>query len=101
SSTAPTYSSISLENTQGCPMRKRRSWFLRRRTALTRERRSGEGAVGSRTGMAALAHQGPAPHPVEQARRQELRARVAADRHQLHEVEADDAPPPRHGGDEI
>src|SRR5262249_52819326 len=103
SSTGPTYSSISLEKTQGWPARRRRSWFFLSRTPLTSlwEKRSGKRAVGSRTGMLALAHQGPSPHPVEKPRGQELRARVTRQRHELHDVEADDAAPARDGGHEI
>src|SRR5215831_3660400 len=103
SSTGPMYSSISLEKTQGCPERRRRSWFFLSRAPLTelRPAASGERAVGGRAGMAPLAHQGPPPHPVEETRGQELRARVAADRHELHDVEADDAVAPRHGRYEI
>src|SRR4029453_2512920 len=102
SSTGPTYSSISLEKTQGCPARRRRSWFFLSRTPLTGWARVlGEGAVGGRARMATLAHQGPPPHPVEEARREELRARVAGERHELHDVKADDAAALGDGGDEI
>src|SRR5215831_11348250 len=102
SSTGPMYSSISLEKTQGWPERRRRPWFFLSRTPLTsRGLRSGERPVGGRTGMLPLAHQGPSPHRVEEPRGQELRARVTGNRHELHDVEADDAAAARDGGHEV
>src|SRR5205823_9764813 len=80
----PSIAATSLLNTQGCPPRIRRSWFLR-----STSRAAGAGMGGSRL-PARRGAERETDQAVDETRGEEIGGRLPGNRRQLHHVEADD-----------